>query len=95
MKEEELDSMQELIERKLLMAEVMGGLTSQDKKFIDLWNYAMQLQNNWNELKKWLEELQQEEFDINGFTGVCTEIRINCILEKMQEMEQEKDERSN
>lgn len=46
-----------------------------------------QLQNNWDELKKWLEELQQEEFDINGFTGVCTEIRINCILNKMQELE--------
>lgn len=46
-----------------------------------------QLKNNWNELKKWLEELQQEEFNINGFTGVCTEIRINCILNKMQELE--------
>lgn len=42
---------------------------------------------NWNELKKWLEEIQQEEFNINGFTGVCTEIRINCILDKMQELE--------
>lgn len=49
--------------------------------------YIEQLQNNWNELKKWLEEIQQEEFDINGFTGVCTEIRINCILDKMQELE--------
>ncbi len=42
---------------------------------------------NWNELKKWLEEIQQEEFDINGFTGVCTEIRLECILDKMQELE--------
>ena len=46
-----------------------------------------QLQTNWNELKKWLEELQQEEFDINGFTGVCTEIRLDCILDKMTELE--------
>ncbi len=42
---------------------------------------------NWNELKKWLEELQQEEFDISGFTVVCTEIRLECILDKMQELE--------
>lgn len=46
-----------------------------------------QLESNWNELKKWLEEIQQEEFDINGFIGICTEIRINCILDKMQELE--------
>ena len=54
MNEEELNDIQELIERKLLMAEVMGGLTSHDKKFINLWNYTIKLQNNWNELKKWL-----------------------------------------
>ena len=52
--------------------------------------YIKKLENNWNELKEWLEEVQQEEFDINGFTGVCTEIRINCILDKMQEIESRK-----
>ena len=50
------------------------------------------LQNNWNELKEWLEEILQEEFDINGFTGVCTEISINCILDKMQELENSNNE---
>lgn len=46
------------------------------------------------ELKKWLEEIQQEEFDINGFTGVCTEIRIQCVLDKIKELEGDiKDER--
>lgn len=49
--------------------------------------YVKRLEHNWNELKKWLEELQQEEFDINGFTGVCTEIRLDCILDKMSELE--------
>ena len=40
------------------------------------------------EFKKWLEEIQQEEFDINGFTGVCTEIRIQCVLDKIKELEE-------
>lgn len=46
MNEKELGSIQELIERKLLMAEVMGGLTSSEKKFIDLWNYTKQLKTS-------------------------------------------------
>ena len=67
----------------------VNGYISLDvlNKYVRNINELEQLQNNWNELKKWLEELQQEEFDINGFTGVCTEIRINCILDKMQELE--------
>lgn len=87
MKEEELDSIQELIERKLLMAEVMGGLTSHDKKFIDLWNYTIQLQNNWNELKKWLEEESNNTIYATGhLTAIC------MTLNKMQELEQGKDD---
>lgn len=86
MNEEELDSIQELIERKLLMAEVMGGLTSHDKKFIDLWNYTIQLQNNWHELKKWVIEQEQKAWDEVSST-------FDYVLNKMQEMEEEKDER--
>lgn len=41
-----------------------------------------QLQNNWNELKKWLEDY----YDY----GDC--LKINYILKKMQELEQGKDE---
>lgn len=44
--------------------------------------YINQLQNNWNELKKWLEEY----YDY----GDC--LKINYILKKMQELEQGKDE---
>lgn len=36
MSEDRLNSIQELIERKLLLAEVSGGLTASDEKFIDL-----------------------------------------------------------
>ena len=105
MNEEELDSIQELIERKLLIAEVMGGLTSQDKKFINLWNYAMKLQNNWNELKKIIEQdIRQCEELIeecpkglrNTIVGTGSYEGIigynKYILSKMQELEQGKDE---
>lgn len=44
-----------------------------------------QLQNNWNELKKWLEEDNYKVFE---------EIWVNTqeVLDKMQELEQGKDE---
>ena len=45
-------------------------------------NYIEQLQNNWNELKKWLEEHWQESQDI-WFVK---------IIGKMRELEQRKDE---
>lgn len=51
MNEEELNSIQELIDRKITLAEVMGGLTSSDKKFIDLWNYTIELQKENKQLK--------------------------------------------
>ena len=94
MNEEELDSIQELIERKLLMAEVMGGLTSQDKKFINLWNYAMQLQNNWNELKNILKaRIDACKYCDKEFLLSNSKKEIKClesILGDMQEMEQVK-----
>ena len=46
-------------------------------------DYIEQLQNNWNELKKWLEENWQQSQDI-WFVK---------IINKMQELEQVKDER--
>lgn len=74
MSEKELNSIQELIERKILLAEVSGGLTSSDKKFINLWNYAIELQNNWNELKEYCK---------NNYYGTTTV----GVLERMQELE--------
>lgn len=61
-------------------------------------DYIEQLQNNWNELKKWLEE--QKEF-INDIPTFSNDIKNNHIgmvgaynnsLDKMQELEQGKDE---
>ena len=45
-------------------------------------DYIEQLQNNWNELKKWLEENWQQSQDI-WFVK---------IINKMQELEQGKDD---
>ena len=53
-----------------------------------LYDYIYKLQNNWNELKKFLEEGKkagqaQENVFTNGFTiNIC-----NLILDKMQELE--------
>ena len=55
----ELNSIQELIERKILVSEVTGGLTSSDKKIIDLWNYTIDLQQENRKLKKQIEEYQK------------------------------------
>ena len=46
-------------------------------------DYIEQLQNNWNELKKWLEE--NESFD-----DYCNETTFTSVLDKMQELEQVK-----
>lgn len=51
MNKEELEAIQELVVRKIQMAEVMGGLTSSDKKFIDLYNYAIDLEDKVNQLE--------------------------------------------
>lgn len=82
MSEETLNDIQELIERKILLAEVSGGLTSSDNKFIDLWNYTIDLQNNWNELKKFVEErLKDATWSASGLH----EVQI-----KMQKLENRK-----
>lgn len=46
-----------------------------------------QLQNNWNELKKWLEFMIKQERE-----GKTVYISLKDILNKMQELEQGKDE---
>jgi hypothetical protein len=55
------------------------------KRLGKMWHSYRRLQNNWNELKKWLEE--NESFD-----DYCNETTFTSVLEKMQELEQGKDE---
>lgn len=52
--------------------------------YYDLVEYVMKLENNWNELKKWLEE--------NKYAMSCKVLVAEEILNKMQELEQGKDE---
>ena len=39
-------------------------------------------------LKIWLEDIQNEEFDIKGDKGMCTDIRIDFLLNKIKELEE-------
>ena len=53
------------------------GLQQENKK----------LKDNWNYIKKMLKEARQEEFNINGYCGTCTDVDIDFLLDKMQELE--------
>lgn len=46
-----------------------------------------QLKDNWNYIKKILKEVRQEKFNVNGYCGTCTDVDIDFLLNKMQELE--------
>lgn len=48
-----------------------------------------QLKDNWNYIKRMLKEARQEEFNIRGYCGTCTDVDIDFLLNKMQELEKE------
>ena len=43
------------------------------------------LKDNWNYIKKMLKEAKQEKY-ISGYCGTCTDVDIDFLLGKMQEM---------
>ena len=45
-----------------------------------------QLKDNWNYIKKMLKEARQEKY-ISGYCGTCTDIDIDFLLDKMQELQ--------
>lgn len=47
-----------------------------------------QLKDNWDYIKKMLKEVRQEKFNVNGYCGTCTDVDIDFLLNKMQELEQ-------
>lgn len=66
-----------------IFKETRHAYMSKDGKilsFYDTFKAMKELQNNWNELKKWLEEVIDY--------GDC--LKINYILNKMQELENRK-----
>ena len=44
------------------------------------------LKDNWNHIKKMLKEARQEEY-ISGYCGTCTDVDIDFLLGKMQELQ--------
>ena len=44
------------------------------------------LKDNWNYIKKMLKEAKQEKY-ISGYCGTCTDIDIDFLLDKMQELQ--------
>lgn len=54
-----------------------------------------QLKDNWNYIKKMLKEVRQEKFNVNGYCGTCTDVDIDFLLNKMQELEQGSDSNGN
>ena len=44
------------------------------------------LEDNWNYIKKLLKEARQEEY-ISGYCGTCTDVDIDFLLGKMQELQ--------
>ena len=49
------------------------------------------LEDNWNYIKKMLKEARQEKFNVNGYCGTCTDVDIDFLLNKMQEIEKGSD----
>ena len=45
------------------------------------------LKDNWNYIKKMLKEARNEEFNIIGYCGTCTDVDIDFLLNKMQELQ--------
>ena len=44
------------------------------------------LKDNWNYIKKMLKEARQEKY-ISGYCGTCTDVDIDFLLNKMQELQ--------
>lgn len=84
MSEEEIKDIKELIERKIFLAEVSGGLTYSDNKFIDLWNYTIDLKEENSQLKRENEALKQtHEYDVNMIDEVKGEsVKLYQRIEK-------------
>ena len=56
------------------------------EKYCDLKRENKQLKNNWNYIKKMLKEARQDEY-ISGYCGTCTDVDIDFLLGKMQELQ--------
>ena len=53
---------------------------------INLQQENEKLKDNWNYIKKMLKEARQEKY-ISGYCGTCTDVDIDFLLGKMQELQ--------
>ena len=53
---------------------------------INLQQENEKLKDNWNYIKKMLKEARQEKY-ISGYCGTCTDVDIDFLLDKMQELQ--------
>ena len=65
-------------------------LTPRESKLLVLYIEELQQENkqlkdNWNYIKKMLKEAKQEKY-ISGYCGTCTDVDIDFLLDKMQEI---------
>ena len=62
----------------------------ESSKLSELWCKSQQenkqLIDNWNYIKKMLKEAKQEKY-ISGYCGTCTDVDIDFLLNKMQELQ--------
>lgn len=62
----------------------------ESSKLSELWCKSQEenrkLKDNWNYIKKMLKEARQEKY-ISGYCGTCTDIDIDFLLGKMQELQ--------
>ena len=62
----------------------------ESSKLSELWCKSQEenrkLKDNWNYIKKMLKEARQEEY-ISGYCGTCTDVDIDFLLGKMQELQ--------
>ena len=58
-----------------------------DKSYEQLQQENKILKDNWNYIKKMLKEARNEEFNIIGYCGTCTDVDIDFLLNKMQELQ--------
>ncbi len=84
MNEEELKKIQELIERKIKLAEVCGGLTASDIKFIDLWNYSVELQERIDKALSYIED--RYDYEQNVLTHTFDRDNIKELYEILKEV---------
>lgn len=70
MSEERLNEIEEAVKRMVFLADVNGGFTSQNIKFIELWNYTMKLQKENEELK---EEIKRVDERNKELVKICQE----------------------